>query len=99
MEGHFHPREWNFFESDDLTTSNAAESTNWRFTVKTGTAHPNVYSSCAAIKNDIKETEHQIDLARLSRQEKRKNYSFEQKQRQRQRLKVAWREGTIDARR
>jgi hypothetical protein len=35
----------------------------------------------------------------LRRQEKRRNYNFEQKQGQRQRLKDAWREGTIDARR
>ena len=99
MEGNYRPEEWNFFEEDDLTTSNAAESTNWRFTVKTGSAHPNVYTSCAAIKNDIKETEHQIDLCNLRRQTKRRNYNFEQKQAQRQRLKDAWREGTIDARR
>ena len=42
MEGSYEPRTWNFFEGGDLTTSNAAESTNWRFTVKTGSAHPNV---------------------------------------------------------
>ena len=66
--------------------------------MKTGSAHPNVYTSCAAIKNDIKETEHQIDLANLRRQVKRRNYNFEQKQGQRQRLKDAWRESTIDAR-
>ena len=58
MEGMYQPEEWNFYEEFDLTTSNAAESTNWRFTVKTGSAHPNIYTSCAAIKNDIKETEH-----------------------------------------
>ena len=58
IEGNYRPEEWNFFDEDDLTTSNAAESTNWRFTVKTGSAHPNVYTS---IKKDIKETEHQID--------------------------------------
>ena len=55
MEGSYSPSTWNFFKEDDLTISNAAESTTWRFTVKTG-------SACAAIKNDIKETEHQIDL-------------------------------------
>ena len=76
LEGNYPAEEWNFFDCDDLTTSNAAESTNWRFTVKTGRAHPNVYSSCAAIKNDIKETEHLIDLARLSKVEKRRNYDF-----------------------
>ena len=99
MEGSYPPSTWNFFDEDDLTTSNAAESTNWRFTVKTGSAHPNVYTSCAAIKNDIKETEYQIDLANMRRREKRRNYDFEKKQGQRQRLKDAWREGTIDARR
>ena len=66
--------------------------------MKTESAHPNVYTSCAAIKNDGKETEHQIDLANLRRQVKRRNYNFEQKQGQRQRLKDSWRESTIDAR-
>ena len=99
MEGSYDPRTWNFFDQDDLTTSNAAESTNWRFTVKTGSAHPNVYTSCAAIKHDIKETEHQIDLVNLRRVQKRRNYKFEQKQAQRSRLKEAWSAGTIDVRR
>ena len=99
VEGSFPVREWNFFENDDLTTSNAAESTNWRFTVKVGSARPNVYTSCAAIKKDIKETEHIIDLIKLARQEPRRNYSFERKQRQRMRLKEAFREGTLDMKR
>ena len=67
--------------------------------MKTGSAHPNVYTSCAAIKNDIKETEHLIDLIRLGRQQRRRNYAFEQKQGQRNRLKQALRENTIDVRR
>ena len=44
MEGIYHPRVWNFYDQDDHTTSNAGESTNWRFTVKTGSAHLNVYT-------------------------------------------------------
>ena len=98
MQGSFPPLEWNFFNSDDLTTSNAAESTNWRFTVKTGQAHPNIYSSCAAIKNDLKETEHLIDLASLARLQRRRNYAFEKKQAQRMRLKQSYRAGTLQLR-
>ena len=33
MEGRYHPSEWNYFERDNNTTTNAAESTNWRFQV------------------------------------------------------------------
>ena len=33
MEGRYHPSEWNYFDNDNNTTTNAAESTNWRFQV------------------------------------------------------------------
>ena len=33
MDGRFNTTEWNFFDMADNTTTNAAESTNWRFQV------------------------------------------------------------------
>ena len=99
MQGSFPPQEWNLLESDDLTTSNAAESTNWIFTVKTGQAHPNIYSSCAAIKNDLKESEHLIDLANLARLQRRRKFAFERHQTQRIRLKESYRVSTLQLRR
>ena len=88
MNGRFHVTEWNFFEINDNTTTNAAESTNWRFQVKTGKHKPNVYLSVDSIKDDIKETERLIDLLQMGRLTKRRNFPFEKRQSQRGRLKL-----------
>ena len=34
INGSYPPASWNYYDMDDHTTSNVAESTNWRFTVK-----------------------------------------------------------------
>jgi hypothetical protein len=67
--------------------SNAGESQNWRFQVRTGQVntiswcpslvsplqtYPNVYLSVAAIKSDLKETERIFDLAKLGRLQPRR---------------------------
>ena len=62
MNGRFSPSDWNYYESLDHTTTNAAESTNWRVFLKTGTRNPNVYTSVGVIKEDLKETEKFLDL-------------------------------------
>ena len=62
MNGRFAPTDWNYYESLDHTTTNAAESTNWRVFLKTGTRNPNVYTSVGVIKEDLKETEKLLDL-------------------------------------
>ena len=54
MRGHYQPEEWNYFDALDNTTTNAAESTNWRVFLKTGRRKPNVYSSVGVIKDDLK---------------------------------------------
>ena len=54
MNGHFPPEEWNYFDSLENTTTNAAESTNWRVFLKTGRRKPNVYTSVGVIKEDLK---------------------------------------------
>ena len=54
MQGRFPPEEWNYFDSLTNTTTNAAESTNWRFFMKVGRSKPNVYVSVGAIKDDLK---------------------------------------------
>ena len=52
MNGRFPPEEWNYFEALENTTTNAAESTNWRVFLKTGRRKPNVYTSVGVIKED-----------------------------------------------
>ena len=37
MQGRFDPEEWNYFDTLGHTTTNAAESTNWRVFLQTGT--------------------------------------------------------------
>ena len=54
MTGHYQPEEWNYFDALNNTTTNAAESTNWRVFLKTGRRKPNVYSSVGVIKDDLK---------------------------------------------
>ena len=54
VRGHYQPEEWNYFDALDNTTTNAAESTNWRVFLKTGRRKPNVYSSVGVIKDDLK---------------------------------------------
>ena len=61
MQGRFDPEEWNYFNTLGHTTTNAAESTNWRVFLKTGTRKPNVYTSVGVIKDDLKETERLLD--------------------------------------
>jgi hypothetical protein len=49
VRGQYDPEEWNYFDALDNTTTNAAESTNWRAFLKTGRRKPNVYSSVGVI--------------------------------------------------
>ena len=88
MDGRFAPEEWNYYESLSHTTTNAAESTNWRVFLKTGTRNPNIYSSIGVIKQDLKETEKLLDLLQLGRLKKRVDTNFDQKMEQKRRLKT-----------
>ena len=54
IHGRFPPEDWNYFDALDNTTTNAAESTNWRVFMKTGRRKPNVYTSVGVIKDDLK---------------------------------------------
>ena len=54
MYGRFAPEDWNYFDALDHTTTNAAESTNWRVFLKTGRRKPNLYASVGVIKDDLK---------------------------------------------
>ena len=88
MNGRFAPTDWNYYESLDHTTTNAAESTNWRVFLKTGTRNPNVYTSVGVIKEDLKETEKLLDLLEAGKLEKRIDTKYEQKMKQKRRLKT-----------
>ena len=95
VNGSYSPSEWNYFEKDDITTSNAAESTNWRFTVKMGCKQPNIYNSLAAIKSDLKKTEKVFDLIELNRIRPYKNHDFVKKQESRRFYKQQYINGDI----
>ena len=67
INGHYAREEWNYFTNGlgDTSTTNAAESTNWRFTVKTGSKKPNIYISLNAIKSNLNKAEKVTDLVEL----------------------------------
>ena len=83
----FDPEEWNYFNSLGHTTTNAAESTNWRVFLKTGTRKPNVYTSVGVIKDDLKETERILDQLEAGKLEKRFDKKVQDKLAQKARLK------------
>ena len=87
MRGHYDPEEWNYFNTLDNTTTNAAESTNWQVFMKTGRRKPNVYSSVGVIKEDLKETERLLDLLEAGKLRRRVDKNVEDKLQQKKRLK------------
>ena len=87
INGRFPVEDWNYFDALDHTTTNAAESTNWRVFMKTGRRKPNVYTSVGVIKEDLKETERILDLLEQGKLKRRVETKSADKLAQKIRLK------------